>query len=875
MDRRSSDVESRVAVICVHGVANQARFQTQKATATLLSTGEHQNTYSDFTESQTSIPQHEVKLAREIDLAETSKQCRGPRSLHTTGLVSRLSAFKNSRIYFKTGKPLDLRHTERGDDQSHFQSSLDNCCHSMSVEEVTEHESMREQLQDFEKPRHGETLDIKVITGKRINTETENACRVDLYEMHWADLSRVGGGFFSFFFEFYLLLYFLPRIGSQTMERARPFDSDKKWYWQLAFLSHIVAEYLLVVIVPIMYLCVLSTMACLFTVYTDSVTAESDTANSVALLLILLSIGVVFVYWLFVKGREHDQYWHWFSVPVGATIVLAFLIYLSVPVSLRWSTVFSHLVLCLVILFAMYVYKQRQTGAFAASVLLTGVTFAGTTFLQFDAGAVDIVVEFMRGFQFSGKIGNSIYEGLNAAATDGNYAKRIFYVSCIALFFSAASTAVVIGLFIALSFVSYIAGAIATDLASEEKRPYCSRLFWTASTTLIVSGLLAILITFSLWELLYHTVGWWYGGYLNVSWVPDTLRHILDVHYMPGVSWIALIIIGVLFYVGWIVVPAPMSDVVKQPGNTAELGALLDRSFTHLNYAVWVLTVVFFILIPFTAFIRVTGNPGVSNLDRNVVLGTALMVIVLMFGRGPAVILRNGFGAALDITLDVTNWFRVQPRTANAKAAICRRYVSILRYLSSWHDPDTKKPYDAVLIVAHSQGTVITADLLRFLKKEQILTEGGTDPELQAYFAEEPGTAQLPISLLTFGSPLQQLYNRRFPHQYAWCESSEMLAERSGADPDSLGVDVWRNIYMSGDYVGRCLWLPDRPENKQSACAPDHRFETDRFIKREGNADAYERCAGFGGHTGYWKGSSPLVGATIDSLIARIAKKDQ
>ena len=44
------------------------------------------------------------------------------------------------------------------------------------------------------------------------------------------------------------------------------------------------------------------------------------------------------------------------------------------------------------------------------------------------------------------------------------------------------------------------------------------------------------------------------------------------------------------------------------------------------------------------------------------------------------------------------------------------RYVSLLDYLSDYKDPADGKSYDRIVIVAHSLGALISADLLRFLK---------------------------------------------------------------------------------------------------------------------------------------------------------------
>lgn len=860
MDENSKEKQFRIAVISVHGVADQPRFQTQQAAANLLLTGVNSSHYSDFAEKQITIPQNAVKLAREIDLDTTGIQCKGVRSLHTTGLVNRLATFENSKIAYK---PMASEQPSNAVEPMSAPSSLAD--DTYSKDELTEHEAMREQLQGFTHNKDSGTVDIKVLSGKRTKTETEDECCVDLYEMHWADLSRISNGFFSFLFEFYLLLFFLPRIGTQTLERSRPFDKHRGLSWKIAFLSHLIAEYLLVIVVPILHLCVLSIMVALLPLHFSHAQTILPPQLSVPFLLILIVIGGAIVLCLFKWGRKNDKLWHLYAFPVMLTMAAVVLIFVSTELPANWSNILTHLVFCLLLLMMLKTYNKRQPGAIKAGQILLLLTFLLTTAFHLNGGLTDSVVHLMASESLSENLAHTIRTGLDTASfSDALYTvtpQRIFFVAATALFVIANGTAIAITIFVFFAIVSFIASAWAADNAPESEKSRSSRLLWTSSTTLVISGLLSILITFSLWELLYRATQLLYGGYLGVEFVPNTLRLTLEIQFFPGMAYIAAIVLLATFYAGWAISPAPLSDSVKVTGDTRDLGNLLDRSFKQMNYSSWVLTFVLFFIIPGAALYKITENPVVQHHDHYVVLGLALIIVLLMFGQGPAATLKKGFGAVLDIALDVTNWFRVKPRKNNAKAAICRRYVSLLRYVSGWRDPDTRQPYDAVVIMAHSQGSVITADLLRFLVHEQEIGAGKTDDALSAFFPHT-GKPSIPISLLTFGSPLRQLYNKRFPHQYGWCEPINSNNKKNGPDPESLGVDVWQNIYMSGDYVGRHLWFSDE--------------DPARFDENENLSDTdkvSEKCAGFGGHTAYWTGKVSLVSDTLDHLIARVSTK--
>jgi hypothetical protein len=96
---------------------------------------------------------------------------------------------------------------------------------------------------------------------------------------------------------------------------------------------------------------------------------------------------------------------------------------------------------------------------------------------------------------------------------------------------------------------------------------------------------------------------------------------------------------------------------------------------------------------------------------------------------------------ALDAVLDVDNYFGDPPNRQPPRARIFSRYAALLGYLRD-------RGYARVVIVSHSQGTVISADLLRYLHVGR---------RLRAIAGETP------IALVTVGSPLRDLYAARFP----------------------------------------------------------------------------------------------------------------
>src|SRR5205814_6102269 len=90
------------------------------------------------------------------------------------------------------------------------------------------------------------------------------------------------------------------------------------------------------------------------------------------------------------------------------------------------------------------------------------------------------------------------------------------------------------------------------------------------------------------------------------------------------------------------------------------------------------------------------------------------LVLALIASKGPFRGLALGLRSALDIALDVINWLRIFPQKSNCRGRICARFYSLLRHVQVWQSRIDGRGYDAVVILSHSQGTVIAAALLRY-----------------------------------------------------------------------------------------------------------------------------------------------------------------
>jgi hypothetical protein len=193
----------------------------------------------------------------------------------------------------------------------------------------------------------------------------------------------------------------------------------------------------------------------------------------------------------------------------------------------------------------------------------------------------------------------------------------------------------------------------------------------------------------------------------------------------------------------------------------------------------------------------------------------------------------------IDAVLDVDNYFRDPPNRRPPRARIYSRYASVLAYLRI-------RGYARIVIVAHSQGTVVSADLLRYLHVQRRL------PEI---------IGTIPISLVTVGSPLRDLYASHFPLLYRWMGSDAASFATAEPRASDIGAVEWVNACRSGDYVGRFLWTPPGHGYPIARLGANGKVEADRA------GDRTEFCLGAGAHTHYFSNDAVALAVEIDRLI--------
>jgi len=355
---------------------------------------------------------------------------------------------------------------------------------------------------------------------------------------------------------------------------------------------------------------------------------------------------------------------------------------------------------------------------------------------------------------------------------------------------------------------------------------------------------------------------------------------------------LAPLLLGVVGFVALVFAPSVLRELrLAAPPESAALGRWLSTGYRTIERMVrlWGPAVAVASLCVMAAFVLaawarhgtlppdgwITRDMFTLDDKLQAVSDSWLQRVLLVVAGGAAGLLALGkvaikqlqaLRAPLDAALDVDNHFREFPRHAISRVRIVERYVALLDHLR-------EQGYERVVIVAHSQGTVITAELLRYLQQRSRLAgapaqavPGQVDPVRLQQWLGRTG-----VHLLTVGSPLRQLYALRFPSQYPWV--LQAVAHSSGQAwrgpaPHELGLRRWTNLWGSGDYVGRWLWSAPNGTVPAPLQVDDSRYGDVVHQGQDGAGRPWrDRCLGADAHTHYFDLDQPVVGAELLALV--------
>ena len=866
----------RIAVVAVHGVADQAPDDSAEAIANLLlnlNRDGHHTRYVPFTRRPITIATRPV-LMRPLE-AESPRLNRFFSRFDPKGPALRYEAeaadaVRQGRASRRRGvTPTPPEHVFMRDQLGHFKGDG-----PAGAYETVRLESMR--------------------LGDGGGDDGEVPVHVHVYEMYWADLSKLGTGIMRMVGELYQLMCHLSHLGRHAVDLATLEYDTPAWR---AF------QFLQTAAVAILTLPIVILHLFIFTLGVVPLAASLERPRTPALIGLTLFVGGATAYYAFrrraPKGpRRGWRVWAWGLAPLAASAVAALTVWL-IACAFRWAgwseLGFRHLL---------------TIEWIAILVLVATVMLTGYARRQRRAGTVGLVL----GTIVLGLLLPVILLAPNSHA--GIARACLWVIELTFLMLVVCWTA-----FVVAQLAAAVAGYVVKRAAPDDERRRVHRTVWTARLTLAfpiaVLVLLGIIIGAVLRHLplpliparqTYHSLFVPpLGAYASGYEFGDYLLELSSTHLFP-VFLLLLALAGI--FAAWALFPVVWAEAKPPVGGvemSRQFGNWLDNGYLLLGRAGHIVFVSVVLLLPLSAAFTWLetlgwppaaklyvwlGNHGLNYLQTRAVLGsigtlvaTPAVILVLLQNKK----LTLGFRAVLDIALDVDNHLRVRPLDRNPKAQIAARYASLLRYLCRWTDPEDGGRYDAVVIIAHSQGTVITADLLRFIRYEW--QQGCTDPSLDRIFGEH---ADLPVLLFTMGCPLRQLYGIRFPHLYRWArhdrpdavpidnpfdDSADAMHQRRAPLPQPLGVACWVNAYRSGDYVGRFLWQADQcthvwdfREDKTSAGAWTATTSDPSPLTGDVGKVRREFCIGPGAHTHYWDGTAKPIAVQLDRLIDEAAR---
>ena len=708
-----------------------------------------------------------------------------------------------------------------------------------------DHKFTEEQLSQYRKNSFYNTICLK---GKASYTckdpkgkKTKKEKEVHIYEMYWADLSRLSENFFRIFGELYQILFHLSKVGTKTADLAREFHNQNsssipKWILNLWGCSQHICSYLLSSLIPIfnLYLLIVAFVSIPVNLISQNTPDEYFDKVFVFLLILVGLFSAFILSKIFFREPKLRSPWLWGCQFLAGLIVSITMYYfkeylfqkeyissqLSQSLS-EYLITFAWLSILISLFWFILIkrYDKQQPGiakVFASTGIIIPILLIIWVFI------VGLNTKYSALLENANEL--TTYISLNAIEII-YFSLFVFWIAFTIFYLLCLLSGLIVCLF----------GLIKHKYFSTNFLKLL-RAYGISLASLVLPASLFIFITLTLWSVL-NNLGskFIYGiqdydpmifhgleraiygdnGILldtckvlepDISSGSDCFLQLLSNFSASNQTNYAFIIFWVTLLIAiWALFPAIITDIFPPEKKSVEddsegLGHWLTNGYTAL---VWLFLILICIFIPVVGFINYfdswnfffSSAPPIKELEPSPFLSIPAWILTISAGTLIALgtTLKNvslGLRGILDAALDVDNYLRIDPLNDNSRAKIYSRYVSLLKHLCDLQ-------YDAIVIIAHSQGTVITADLLRFLKHHKSRLKDTLELE------------NMPnIYLFTMGSPIRQLYSFAFPHLYHWVyDTSDTQDNHSNPDPSKLlNVKQWVNAYRSGDYIGRYLW---------------------------------------------------------------------
>ena len=902
---------NHVAVIAIHGVGHHESGATAQAVADLLTglesdgTRNGHNRYTPFAVRQVQIP---------LRAAQSPEQIRLVKEANKGGIAS---TFEERRGAFRNLYSWAAWFGEKGESPEHRKERHE------SVREIdVSTEFMRMQLDQFSGDPTQNSFSTWRHDGQRLDASGNRSQDVHVYEMYWADLARPNNSLLRFFFSFYQLLLHLTSLGRIALDQAA-LENIGKLDWFLYFRAYTYATRLLTLaILPLMVLIygvVLAPLPLLLPVGAKRAIV-AGAFLSVCALLATLYLSLRREPFLGVRS-----WWFWLvpGIFLGAALAVALCFYQQfapLVLVLEWWILGAAVSYVIFVQYDQVRIGARQLGAIF--IALVTIAFLG---LLWQRGAYDEAALRMTSFLLVQYVFlllrilvtcflllaclTFLMEGICSLRLGLKSGHEAPLARARAAGRTARFAVAVPALLILM--LAVFTGSAAYHFVSARADLYCGitprtmwlpkPLQWMALTPNETDRLLAAVRDSSSSSSnpacptgcpaavpaapgAVQNAGIFLQGLIVQSAPPGM---ILSVG-LASVGFFLLILI-VLPSIYYEIAPARAASNVR----SILLGNWLSSGFRHFRW-----TVIFLWIAAFVVPLASLGY-GVWRYYSSNPAGDAFLLYLyklplmakggrqlLSFGgilAGSAAVLAGllvkYLSAVLDTILDVDNYLRTSPAGATPRAKIVERYTALLHHLHTCREGDGRRSYDRIVIVAHSLGSLITADLFRFLRQRG-------EPDLTSFTFAGPELEGIPVYFFSMGCPLRQLLSRFFPHLYKWIRAIPEDTSKHPAPSDpkeliplgepppaaQLGLQQWVNFYRSGDYVGRSVWINDvyvrptvrEPSGLHSNDGPQLIFYDNGDHSQATRVDA---CIGLGAHTHYWDRTAPDLGEQLDRMI--------
>jgi hypothetical protein len=771
-------------------------------------------------------------------------------------------------------------------------------------------EFMKMQLNHYAGDPLENTLQTVRLEGHRAAGGGRPAAHVHIYDMQWSDLSSDSNSFVRFFMSFYQLLLHLTSLARIAVDQAA-LEHAGELNWLLLSRTHTYAIRVfglfvvnLLVILPVV---AFSPLPLLLLGTNNPASGEAITAMAVAAAVFFIFVigGVVLTAQQFNPPFGSRGWWPWLFLAAVSSIAISVIVFFHCPASVsailtaEWWLVAGAVVL--------YVFKQYEA-------VRPGATLTGVTELVF------VAVGFIACLVYMGSVTPL---GLRTAS---------FWM--IQYIFLALRIAWM--LFIALMIVAALIEGLCrlrlrfSKTSDAGKKARARAALRTGRFAVALPATLFLLLTNFLWSGIFqftaHRVQLFDGvdpalppllhrlPFLVLD--PDaTSRVLLAVHWRdpanlqpsyhfleglliqsapPGLPVVLGFMGAGLSFLVLMVLPSVFFEFrtpyAAPNGKARLLGSWFSSGLHSFRWVIWCFWIAAFAvpyaylaIVKLAIFLQWIATPAPTFLEA-VYKFYGMVFTATLLSTGGALIAGSAalllgllvkyLSSVLDAVLDVDNYLRAWPKDNAPRARIVERYVSLLRFLHTYRSPAGNRRYDRIIIVAHSLGSMISADILRFLCR-------GSMPVLTRFAFPDHPNQRIPIHLFTMGSPLRQLMNRFFPHLYRWIREipdggGEMPAVPvqgnpipPAATPDpavELSIEQWINYYRSGDYIGRSIW-EDNWFIRNNAGDADGAYPVAPEMFRDHRLTRLEACIGLGAHTHYWDRTAPDVAQKLNELI--------